>query len=253
MKPQRLKWTPELVSRFWDGVSQTELDKLSFAKQGGPSLLVAIDHLLPRDGVIIDFGAGDGHLVRLMCERGLRAAAYEPSKIRMQQLEAKLAGVSGFEGVIGPQMHRSFDVIIMSEVIEHVLDEELDLTLNRLAELTKPGGTVIVTTPNNENLELNMAYCPASNMLFHKWQHVRSFTTDTLASLLGRYGFREVASHRIGFDPAVFLPWDPIKSSEVYRGNRGKTELPDYIAKLRRNESTCIGSESNIMYVGRRA
>jgi len=52
---------------------------MSFSKQGGRSLIIAVDHLLPRDGSILDFGAGDGDLAQFLCERGLRAAAYETS------------------------------------------------------------------------------------------------------------------------------------------------------------------------------
>jgi 2-polyprenyl-3-methyl-5-hydroxy-6-metoxy-1,4-benzoquinol methylase len=247
MKPERLKWTPELVGRFWDGFSQTQLVQFSFSKQAGQSLLIAIDHLLPRDGKVLDFGAGDGHLVRLLCERGFCATAYEPSAGRTQNLEEALAGVERFGGVIGQNATSKFDLVIMAEVIEHVLDEELEMTLGRLAELTKAGGTLIVTTPNNENLELGMTYCPISNMLFHRWQHVRSFTEATLPELLGGYGFEEMVTHRVGFDAAVFLPVDP-QSPTALTGGR----LPDYIAKLRRNEKALIGSEANLLYVGRR-
>ena len=91
MKPERLKWTPELVARYWDGFSQTRLVEYSFSRQVGRSLLVAVDHLLPRDGRVLDFGAGDGHLVRLMSERGLKVAAYEPSAGRLDTLRAQLA------------------------------------------------------------------------------------------------------------------------------------------------------------------
>lgn len=247
MKPERLKWTPELVGRYWDGFSQTELVQFSFSKQAGQSLLIAIDHLLPRDGKVLDFGAGDGHLVRLLCERGFCATAYEPSAGRMQNLQEALAGTERFDGVIGRDATSKFDVVIMAEVIEHVLDDELDVTLGRLAELTKSGGTLIVTTPNNENLELGMAYCPVSNMLFHRWQHVRSFTETTLPELLRGYGFEEKVTHRVGFDGAVYLPVDP-RSATPPR----EDQLPDYIAKLRRDEKALIGSESNLLYVGRR-
>lgn len=247
MKPERLKWTPVLVGRFWDGFSHTQLVQFSFSKQAGQSLLIAIDHLLPRDGNVLDFGAGDGHLVRLLCERGFRATAYEPSEGRMQNLERALAGVDLFGGVIGQNAASQFDVVIMAEVIEHILDEDIDQTLGRLAELTKPGGTLVVTTPNNENLELGMSYCPVSNMLFHRWQHVRSFTETTLPELLRRYGFEETVTHRVGFDSSVFLPVDP-QLPTVPR----QAELPDYIAKLRRNEKALIGSEANLLYVGRK-
>jgi 2-polyprenyl-3-methyl-5-hydroxy-6-metoxy-1,4-benzoquinol methylase len=247
MKPERLKWTPELVGRFWDGFSQTQLVQFSFSKQAGQSLLIAIDHLLPRDGKVLDFGAGDGHLVHLLCERGFCATAYEPSAGRMQNLEVALAGIERFGGVIGRDAPSKFDLVLMAEVIEHVLDDELDITLGRLADLTKPGGTLIVTTPNNENLELGMTYCPVSNMLFHRWQHVRSFTETTLPKLLHDYGFEEVVTHRVGFDAAVFLPVDPQSPTAP-----NEDQLPDYIAKLRRNEKALIGGETNLLYVGRR-
>jgi 2-polyprenyl-3-methyl-5-hydroxy-6-metoxy-1,4-benzoquinol methylase len=247
MTPERLKWTPELVGRFWDGFSQTQLVQFSFSRQAGGDLLIAIDHLLPRNGEILDFGAGDGHLVRLLSERGFCAAAYEPSGGRMQNLEGALAGIERFGGVIGQNATSKFDLVIMAEVIEHVLDDELDTTLGRLATLTKPGGILIVTTPNNENLELGMTYCPVSNMLFHRWQHVRSFTETTLPELLRSYGFVETVTHRVGFDAAVFLPVDPQSPTAP-----SQDRLPDYIAKLRRNEKALIGSEANLLYVGRR-
>lgn len=267
MKPERLKWTPELVSRFWDGFSQTELTKFNFAKQGGPVLLQAIGHLLPLDGDILDFGAGDGELVRLLCERRFAAAAYEPSQGRIAELTRALANTAGFLGVIGRDSSRQFDLVIMSEVIEHVLDEELSSTLTRLADLTKPGGRLIVTTPNNEDLELGMCFCPASNLLFHRWQHVRSFTDETLAALLARFGFKEIVTHRLGFDPAVFACIDPLRPAAVVEAKPAATPgtatetdpaaradvapiLPDYIVNLQNNEKALIGSQSNLLYVG---
>jgi 2-polyprenyl-3-methyl-5-hydroxy-6-metoxy-1,4-benzoquinol methylase len=247
IKPERLKWTPELVSRFWDGFSETELVHFTFSKQGGLSLLIAIDHLLPRDGEILDFGAGDGHLVKLLCDRGLRAAAYEPSEGRVEALKKRLARVEGFLGVVGKNTTGSFDLVIMAEVIEHLLDEEIDATLHRVADLTKPGGLLVITTPNDEDLELGMAYCPVSNLLFHRWQHVRSFSDETLVDLVCPYGFEAVVTHKVGFDPVVFLPHDRLAPASL-----DPAPLPDYIDKLRRNERVSIGSESNLLFLGRR-
>jgi 2-polyprenyl-3-methyl-5-hydroxy-6-metoxy-1,4-benzoquinol methylase len=199
MKPGRLQWTPELVNRFWDAFAQTRLVAFSFSKQGGRSLIIAVDHLLPRDGKILDFGAGNGHLIQLMSERGLKAAAYEPSENRMEYLRNTLSDCAGFLGVISDNDWDLFDAVIAAEVLEHILDELLDKTLGRLSNLTKPGGIVIITTPNNEDLELGMAYCPVSNLLFHRWQHVRSFTRETLCTLMDRFGFDEIATHQLSF------------------------------------------------------
>ena len=245
--PQRIRWTPELVESFWDGVAQTRLVSLSFSKLAGKSLVVAIDHLLPRSGSILDYGAGDGDLIRLLCERGLRAAAYEPSIERSENLRELLNDCEGFLGVVRADTEKSFDVVIMAEVIEHILDEQLSGALTRLSSLVRTGGLLVVSTPNNEDLELSMAYCPVSNTLFHRWQHVRSFTDKSLVALLGKYGFEEIATHRVEFNDSLYVPYDPIWGETVAESN-----LPFHIKSLRSNQPTNIAGETNILFIGRR-
>ncbi len=244
--PRRLHWTPALVNRFWNGFAQTRLVEHSFSRQGGRSLLVAIDHLLPRGGTILDFGAGDGSLVELLCARGFRSAAYEPSRKAAGRLRARLAGYETFRGVLGSSSKRAFDCILMVEVIEHILDEQLESSLRRLATLLRPGGVLVVTAPNHEDLELGMCYCPVSNALFHRWQHVRSFSRSSLVELLGGHGFEEVATHELEFSEALFVPY------ERAAGSPGTEGVPGYLLDLRGNRPVKIGSESNLLYVGRR-
>jgi hypothetical protein len=50
-----------------------------------------------------------------------------------------------------------------------------------------------------------MVYCPVSNLLFHRWQHVRSLTPESLAALLAPHGFRVVVTHLIEFSKFSFL------------------------------------------------
>jgi len=245
--PQRIQWTPELVARFWNGFSQTKLVEFSFSKQAGRSLILCIDHLLPRDGRILDFGAGDGYLIKLMCERGLHVAAYEPSEGRAKNLKVLLQDYHGFLGIEDDESTQAFDVVIMAEVIEHILDGQLDDTLRRLNQLTRPDGVLVVTTPNNEDLDLGMAYCPVSNILFHRWQHVRSFTEISLAKLLADHGFDEIVTHKVEFDDALYVPSDPI-----WGGAQNNVELPSHIQELRANCPAQIGSETNLLYIGRR-
>jgi 2-polyprenyl-3-methyl-5-hydroxy-6-metoxy-1,4-benzoquinol methylase len=245
--PNRLHWTKQLVQRFWDGVAQTRLIELSFSKLGGPALIAAISHLLPPEGRILDFGAGDGHLVKLMCERGLHVAAYEPSGKRSENLRQMVSTYPNFLGVENENSVQSFDVVIMAEVIEHVLDEDLDQTLSLLRSLTKKDGLLILTTPNNEDLDLSMCYCPLSNSLFHRWQHVRSFTRDSLLNLLGRFNFQEVVTHRVDFEDKWFVPYDSFGGATTH-----VTEVPDYMQKIRANRHVALGGGNNLLHVGRR-
>lgn len=245
--PEHLVWTPELVDRFWNAVAQTRLVEMSFMRTGGLSLLVMIDHLLKPESRILDFGAGDGDFVRALCQRGFQAAAYEPSRARTENLWAKLNGTPGFLGVVGPEDEAAFDVVVMTEVIEHVLDEQIDGCLRRIASLVKVGGLLVVTTPNNEDLELSMVYCPYSNKLLHRWQHVRSFTPESLRSLLSGYGFQEVVTHRLAFQPDLFFPFD-----RCWGNGMPEVSHPSYLQEIRANRPASIASGSNILCICRR-
>ena len=134
----------------------------------------------------------------------------------------------------------------MAEVIEHILDEQLEATLERIADLTRPGGILVVTTPNNENLELGMAYCPVSNILFHRWQHVRSFTDLSLVGLLSSYGFEEVVTHKVEFSDVLYTPGDPVWGEDKTR------DIPSYIHGMRANRPVKIGGEQNLLYIGKK-
>ena len=246
-RPEYLEWTPELVDRFWNGIAQTRLIESSFARTGGLALLVMIDHLLTPESRILDFGAGDGDLVRAMCQRGLQVAAYEPSSARTENMRSKMGDVPGFLGVIGPEDEAQFDVVTMTEVIEHVLDEQMDGCLRRIASLVKVGGLLVVTTPNNEDLELSMAYCPFSNKLFHRWQHVRSFTPGSLRSLLSGYGFKEVVTHRTAFRTELFYPYD-----RCWGQGLAEAAHPPHMHAIRANRPTFVPPESAIVYICQR-
>lgn len=246
--PRRLEWTPHLVERFWAGFAQTRLTEYAFSRHGGKSLILAVEHHLPKDGTVLDFGAGDGELAERLLERGYQVAVYEPSSRRERRLLGRVAGHEGFLGVVGPETTEQFDVVLMIEVIEHVLDQELDGVLRRVHRLLKDGGTLIVTTPNNEDLELGMAYCPVSNTLFHRWQHVRSFTGESLSCLLSRYGISPVVVHRIEFRPALFEPFD-----SRWGGQEFTAESPSHLVALRTDIPTRMGSEANLLFIGRKA
>ena len=245
--PRRIRWTPALVERFWQGFSQTRLVEHSFSRQGGRSLIVAVDHLLPRSGEVLDYGAGDGDLVQMMCERGLKVSAYEPSEKRSETLRNRLQKYTDFLGTIKPETKKCFDVVIAAEIIEHVLDEQIDICLRRIHSFVRPGGLLIVTAPNNEDLDLGMAYCPVSNTLFHRWQHVRSFTDRSLADLVSQYGFEEIASHHVEFNDALFVPYDPLWGDDTDKHN-----MPSHIVELRANRPVKMGAENNLLYIGRR-
>jgi ubiquinone/menaquinone biosynthesis C-methylase UbiE len=90
-----------------------------------------------------------------------------------------------------PFADRSFDAIYAGEVIEHVLDG--DAALGEWARVLKPGGTLILTTPNRLRLlnRLNNQTIPISP------EHPLEYTYPEIRVLLGGHGFKLLHSEGI--------------------------------------------------------
>jgi 2-polyprenyl-3-methyl-5-hydroxy-6-metoxy-1,4-benzoquinol methylase len=222
---KRTHWTPELVNKFWDGVAQTELDNLSFGKVAGPKFLELISRYLVPGGDHLDFGAGSGHVLQLLLDRGLNAAGFDPSPDRQALLVAKIGQHKNFLGIKHPASNDQFDVVLLMEVLEHLLDEDFDKVLERVKNFVKPGGYVIASTPNNENLESSSVYCPVSETFFHPWQHVRSFTPLQIADCFRNLGFSSEFIALADFSADAELV-------ESYKRIAALTELSDYVESL---------------------
>jgi 2-polyprenyl-3-methyl-5-hydroxy-6-metoxy-1,4-benzoquinol methylase len=80
----------------------------------------------------------------------------------------------------------SFDVIIMTEVIEHLKNPVYNMM--RLSEYAKPGAILMLTSPNADS--------PAANMMRGQWiglgapSHLQFFNHENLQMLLSRTGWR---------------------------------------------------------------
>lgn len=271
-----IQWTPALVERFWAGVSQTRLSCLSFSRSAAPYLIELLgDHLKPQ-GRHLDFGAGDGDLVRALIERGYATAACEPAGVRSAKIALDIADHPRFLGLIKDDSPDRFDVVLMIEVIEHILEEDLDGALRRVRSLLADDGILIVTTPNTEDLDLASAYCPVCDTLFHRWQHVRSFTPERLAALLFKYGFECLFLHQVDFSDARF-PIEELKAVRmrqveenrelqrrkdrtlvgrikkairVLRGRDWESLLEE--PKKEEDRHWRIGTQSHLLYIGKR-
>jgi SAM-dependent methyltransferase len=245
MRP--LRWTPELVRRFWDGIAETRgLAQQSFGRLGGRYLLQAVRwHLVPGQRHL-DFGGGDGDFAALLAEEGYPTAVWEPSPARAARVEAKLEGQPGFLGTIGPETQirdqGQFDTIFLVEVIEHVLEDELPSVLAQLDRLLAPGGKLVISTPNDEDLEQNFAFEPEQGVLFHRWQHQRRFVAGSLTQLLAGHGFQPLVVHELELSERIFAAQ-----------GAGLGCRPDFANLFNTDRSLTIGDGHNLVWIGGRA
>jgi SAM-dependent methyltransferase len=90
-----------------------------------------------------------------------------------------------------PFADQSFDMVYAGEVIEHILDG--DVALNEWARVLKPGGILIISTPNRRRLlnRLNNQTIPISP------EHPLEYTYAEMRQMLNRHGFKVLHSEGI--------------------------------------------------------
>jgi hypothetical protein len=91
--------------------------------------------------------------------------------------------------------------------------------LGEIRRILKPGtGYLFVTTPNNENLEASTVFCPECGAVFHRYQHLRSFTIESLEELMRSHGFATTLCNITLFNAFQISPSsDPIVKGRVAR------------------------------------
>jgi SAM-dependent methyltransferase len=113
-------------------------------------MLTGVLRTAPGPAVIVDVGCGDGLAtgVAAQLNPGHRFVGVDWSADALRQARARgLALIrAGLEGSGLPMVSASADVVIMSEVIEHLVDT--DAALDEVFRILKPGGSLLLSTPN---------------------------------------------------------------------------------------------------------
>lgn len=190
-------WSDDRVARLWDYYSRNDVvSDLYFSKVYG-------GHILRKAGLspstalrVLDFGCGPGYIWDHIRSAG-RPWLYtglDFSADSVRALRTRGATEPGFEGAVHATSlpcelpSASFDAILLLEVVEHLADDRLRDTIVETRRLLKPGGKLIVTTPNAEELPREAQLCPECGAVFHRWQHVRSWTAQSLAAAITGHG-----------------------------------------------------------------
>ncbi len=104
----------------------------------------------------LDIGSGHGDLIQLLRNRfDLRSSAcdYTDSLMKLADVSVSVANLNT-EGL--PFKDSTFDLVTCTEVLEHL--EHYRYTLREMYRVLKPGGTLVLTTPNILNLKSRIRY-----------------------------------------------------------------------------------------------
>jgi 2-polyprenyl-3-methyl-5-hydroxy-6-metoxy-1,4-benzoquinol methylase len=149
-------------------------------------------------GRALDYGAGIGNFTRKLLASGrfeqidgadiLLRPENLPSTIRWHRLDLNDADAIPAT---------SFDVVIAAEVIEHL--ENPRQVAREWFQILKPGGTLILSTPNNESIRSLMALLVRGHYVAFLDSgypaHITALLRKDLGRILTEAGFSEVRFH----------------------------------------------------------
>lgn len=189
--------------KIWDHFQNEGVE--SFAQSQGRLEFLA-RRLRPRARAL-NIGVGNGALERTATGKGVDIWSLDPSARAIQNLRKEVG--LGEKAQVGfcqamPFPDGYFDVVVMSEVLEHLDEEGFEATLVEVRRVLRPGGRFIGTVPARETLEHSIVVCPHCGTQFHRWGHKRSFSVGTLTAALRQYLLVESAYEKF------FIEWEAV-------------------------------------------
>jgi 2-polyprenyl-3-methyl-5-hydroxy-6-metoxy-1,4-benzoquinol methylase len=132
---------------------------------------------------VLEVGCGDGFVLAALSNLNVSLTGVEISEKRV--LRAKKAApaaniILGDARSLDLEAH-SFDICICTEVLEHIPDPSR--AVNELKRLTRPGGLMIVTVPNERNWQLGRAALLRFPIKIP--DHVNAFNVRMMQSMFG--------------------------------------------------------------------
>lgn len=174
--------------KIWDYYQNKEMDFGGFSDARDRYV---VKHLKSGQ-TVLDIGVGSGGVVKLALSKGVDIYAIDPSEETIDQIIENLdlsdKAKVGYAQEI-PFDDGIFDVVVMSEVLEHLDDEILNATLSEVKRVLSPEGMFLSTVPYKESLSSSMVFCPECGNQFHRWGHVQSFDKVKMKKLLNENGF----------------------------------------------------------------
>lgn len=139
---------------------------------------------------ILDIGCFTGELLELLKEKGADVYGLELQDEAVKIANEKLPGrilKADVSSNIFPQM--KFDIVIMSGLIEHVVDPEK--RLRRAFEILSPRGFLMLQTPNSSSFLariLGKLWPPCAPV-----EHIHLFSKKSLKKILTKTGFENIS------------------------------------------------------------
>ena len=152
---------------------------------------------------VIDVGTGAGRHSYEAYRRGADVIAFDQNAEELAEVDTMLQAIAGeapdsakAQVVVGdalalPYSDGTFDVVIASEILEHVPDDESAIA--ELVRVLRPGGSLAVTVPRW--LPEKICWLLSDSYHANEGGHIRIYQADELRAKVESRGVRFTGSH----------------------------------------------------------
>lgn len=161
-----------------DYYEQKNLWEREFTSQEAERLDL-VNKIIPSNvKTILDVGCGSGALTNYFDNNRYEITGLDRSKEALKHYKH-----NKIEGSVDrlPFADNSFDLVICSDVLEHLPSDILKKTIDELKRVS--GKYLLIISPNNEELLQNSTQCKKCGTIYHINNHLHSFNIDNLKQM----------------------------------------------------------------------
>lgn len=190
--PHHVVWDKKKIAEYWDVFGNIKPVSPWFSVKASGFILKELvklkkEHFPDKTVKILDMGSGSGDLINSISKLdGFECYGIDLSSERVERAKRTFPLIDFRVGSLTDSGHKKgfFDIVITTQTIEHLLDEDLCPAFREMSDILAHGGLMFMTTRFEEDLTSRLKVCPDCHCIFLHSQHLQSFSIDSISELI---------------------------------------------------------------------